>query len=339
MARVDLFDGTDMGSFQEGALVGARIVTASPTEELLSFAGGAAHMSITGVGLTYDGAGTLSGGLVTGVEVVSVAGRFLLTGAHTDAAILGQAFLTNNAQLSISSLLSGNDYIDVLGTSPPATDADFTAMGWGGDDTMLGGGTRSSLFGGDGNDTIQALTGDGNYLRGDAGADSIVGAAGFDDINGNMGADTLHGAAGDDWVVGGQGNDLQFGDVGGDVVLGNLGNDTLDGGDGGDQVRGGQGDDSVAGGAGNDYVSGDLGNDTITGGAGADLFHTWRGAGIDRVLDFHVQEGDRVVLDLGTTYSLSQVGADTVIDMGDGNQMILVGVSLNTLSATTIFFG
>jgi Ca2+-binding RTX toxin-like protein len=330
MARVDLFDGSDMGSFQEGALVGATIVTASPTEELLSFAGGAAHMSITGVGLTYDGNGTLSGGLVTGVEVASVAGRFLLTGAHTDASILGQAFLTNNAQLSISNLLSGNDFIDVLGTSPPATDADFTAMGWGGDDTMLGGGTRSSLFGGDGNDTIQALAGEGNYLRGDDGNDSIVGAAGFDDINGNMGNDTLHGGAGDDWVVGGKDNDRQFGDAGGDVVWGNLGNDTLDGGDGADQVRGGQGDDSV---------SGDRGADTITGGAGADLFHTSHDAGIDRVLDFHVSEGDRVMLDSGTTYRLSQVGADTVIDLDPGNQMILVGVSLNTLSATTIFFG
>jgi Ca2+-binding RTX toxin-like protein len=125
----------------------------------------------------------------------------------------------------------------------------------------------------------------------------------------------------------------------GAIVWGNLGNDTLDGGDGNDQVRGGQGDDSVSGGAGDDFVSGDRGNDTISGGAGADLFHSSHDAGIDRVLDFHVWEGDRVMLDPGTTYRLSQVGADTVIDLDAGSQMILVGVSLNTLTALSIFFG
>jgi hypothetical protein len=45
------------------------------------------------------------------------------------------------------------------------------------------------------------------------------------------------------------------------------------------------------------------------------------------------------MLDPGTTYSVSQVGADTVIDMGGGNQMILVGVQLSTLPAGWIFYG
>ena len=36
-------------------------------------------------------------------------------------------------------------------------------------------------------------------------------------------------------------------------------------------------------------------------------------------------------LDPGTTYTVSQVGADTVIDMGGGNQMILVGVQMSSL--------
>jgi Ca2+-binding RTX toxin-like protein len=102
-------------------------------------------------------------------------------------------------------------------------------------------------------------------------------------------------------------------------------------------VRGGQGDDLVNGGAGDDFVSGDRGNDTITGGAGADLFHGSQDAGIDRVLDFHLSEGDRVMLDPGTTYTVSQVGTDTVIDMGAGNQMILVGVQFSTLTPGWIF--
>ncbi len=39
------------------------------------------------------------------------------------------------------------------------------------------------------------------------------------------------------------------------------------------------------------------------------------------------------MLDPGTHYTMSQVGADTVIDMGTpGNQMILVGVQMSALT-------
>jgi serralysin len=140
-------------------------------------------------------------------------------------------------------------------------------------------------------------------------------------------------------VVGGKDNDLVFGDDGDDIVLGNLGNDTLDGGNGNDVVRGGQGDDVLVGGAGNDFISGDRGNDTESGGPGADIFHSSQDAGVDKVLDFHVAEGDRVMLDPGTTYTVSQVGADTVIDMGGGNQVILAGVQMSSLTPGWIFEG
>jgi Ca2+-binding RTX toxin-like protein len=207
-----------------------------------------------------------------------------------------------------------------------------------GDDSLTATPAATEIHAGAGADTIVG-TSVNDYLRGDDGDDSIAGGSAFDDINGNMGNDTAHGNAGDDWVVGGKDNDQLFGDAGDDIVWGNLGNDTLDGGDGNDQVRGGQGDDVVNGGAGNDFVSGDRGNDTVTGGAGADLFHDSQDAGIDRVLDFHLSEGDKVMLDPGTTFSVSQVGADTVIDMGGGNQMILVGVQMSSLPAGTIFLG
>src|SRR5262249_8028647 len=126
---------------------------------------------------------------------------------------------------------------------------------------------------------------------------------------------------------------------GDDIVWGNLGNDTLEGGAGNDQIRGGQGDDIVFGDAGNDYISGDRGNDTETGGAGADIFHSFSGAGVDRVLGFNVGEGDRGMLDPGTSFTVSQVGADTVIDMGNGDQVILVGVQASSLPPGTIFLG
>jgi Ca2+-binding RTX toxin-like protein len=207
-----------------------------------------------------------------------------------------------------------------------------------GDDFLIGTAAGGTIMAGAGADTI---TGDDvqNYLRGEDGDDSIAGGALFDDINGNMGNDTIEGGLGDDWVVGGKGDDSQSGGDGDDIVWGNLGNDTLDGGFGADQIRGGQGDDSISGGAGNDFISGDRGNDTESGGAGADTFHSFSGAGIDRVLDFKYAQGDRVMLDPGTSYTVSQVGADTVVDMGGGDQLILVGVNLSTLPSDWIFLG
>jgi beta-glucanase (GH16 family) len=194
-------------------------------------------------------------------------------------------------------------------------------------DTLTGGAGDDQIYGGGGQD----------YLRGGDGADTITGGDSFDDINGNKGDDVAHGGLGDDWVVGGQDNDQLWGDEGGDIVYGNLGNDTLDGGAGNDLIRGGQGDDVLTGGAGADWMSGDKGNDTLTGGAGADIFHSFGDAGIDRVLDFNVTEGDRVQLDPGTQYTVAQEGADTVIHMTGGAEMVLVGVQLSSLGSGWIF--
>jgi hypothetical protein len=74
----------------------------------------------------------------------------------------------------------------------------------------------------------------------------------------------------------------------------------------------------------------------MTGGAGGDIFHSSGDAGIDRVLDFNLAEGDRIQLDPGTTYSVLQSGADTIIQMTNG-QVVLVGVSMSSLTAGTIF--
>ena len=206
----------------------------------------------------------------------------------------------------------------------------------GGADTIIGSAVADGLHGYGGDDVIRG--GDGtNYLRGDEGADSILGGAGFDDIHGNMGADTASGGLGDDWVVGGKDNDLLAGDGGADLVYGNMGDDTCVGGDGNDIVRGGQANDTISGGAGNDFLSGDRGDDTIAGGAGADIFNTFGQAGLDRVTDFNLAEGDRVMVEAGTQYAVAQVGGDTVISMTGGGEMVLVGVQMSSLTSGWIF--
>jgi len=203
-------------------------------------------------------------------------------------------------------------------------------------DNIVGDAADNRLFGGNGADTVRG--GDGaNYLRGDDGSDSLGGGAGFDDINGNVGDDSASGGAGDDWVVGGKDRDVLFGDDGNDLVYGNLGADTCEGGAGADTLRGGQQDDVLLGGAGADFLSGDRDNDTLTGGEDADVFHTFGEAGLDRVTDFSLAQGDRVMLTPGTQYTLAQVGADTVISMTGGGQLTLVGVQMTSLNGAWIF--
>jgi serralysin len=185
-------------------------------------------------------------------------------------------------------------------------------------------------------DTLTAGAGP-NYVRGGDGDDAIHGGAGFDDINGNQGNDTIDGGSGGgDWLVGGQGDDRIVGHGGGEVIYGNLGADTLMGGGAGDVVRGGQGDDSIVAGSGAEWLSGDRGDDTLQAGSGPDVFHTFAEAGVDRVIGF--KPGiDHVQLDPGTHYVVSQAGADTVIDMGAGNEMVLVGVPMSSLAPGWIF--
>lgn len=309
-----------------------------------------------GAALTYDAAGRVNGGTV-GIFNFGQDGdfvRFKWT-AGVDAAPFNAYLVSRSPQAILPTLMSGNDV--VYGSSwyarYPENGTD-TLSGYGGDDLIAGFGGPDALYGGAGNDAIFAYSpptwsqtslasGDGSsstYMRGEEGDDTVVGGHGFDDINGNQGNDLLYGGFGADWVVGGQGNDWQFGNDGDDVVYGNLGNDTLDGGAGADWVRGGQGHDSLSGGAGDDFISGDMGNDTMSGGAGADRFRVAANTGQNRVVDFRVSDGDRVVVDPGTAYSYSQVSADVVISTAGGSgQMTLVGVTLSSLRAGWIYEG
>ena len=331
--------GNDFDQLDIGSLVLGQVSNASSAGFTVTLGGQIDTFS--GTGLQFGANGFPNAGAINAVEETYFGQRvFTLSGFSVPTAtFLGWAASGDNASAKLT-ILGGGDLIT-------GSDLNDRLRGYGGPDTVNAGGGADFIDGGDGDDQVFGGTGADvitdpggtNYLRGDEGDDVILGGVGFDDANGNMGNDTVSGGPGDDYSVGGKDNDSLTGDGGADIVWGNLGDDTCDGGDGADQVRGGQGHDSVAGGAGDDFVSGDRGDDTITGGTGADRFHGSQDAGIDRVLDFSLAQGDRVMLDPGTTYSLMQVGADAVLDMGNGAQMILVGVSMTSLTAGAIFFG
>jgi len=270
---------------------------------------------------TYNSAGDLTGGTITRWEErVDSSLYFDIQNVAVPVATFLDWVARGDNATAIRTVLAGADSI-------AGTIYGDLIRGYDGADTISGGGGADLIDGGAGV----------SYLRGDEGADTITGGASFDDINGNMGDDSASGGLGGDWVVGGKDQDRLRGDDGDDIVYGNLGLDTCEGGNGADTVRGGQDDDIVLGQAGNDWLSGDRGSDTITGGTGADIFHTFGDAGVDRVTDFNLAEGDRVMVDPGTTYAVAQSGADTVITMGGGGQMILVGVQASSLSGDWIF--
>jgi Ca2+-binding RTX toxin-like protein len=322
-------------------------VVTSRDDQGLKFANGqTSFLTLIGKGLTYREDSAFIYDIPTGTIHTAqfLANGFSanLSGPAVAGPTLFQWLVNDSTQQMFATYLVGADSMS------GDTGSNDLMRGFTGSDTMLGLGGNDTLWGGAGNDVLYAaapagrlspsLTVTGStYLRGEEGDDWIGGGSGFDDINGNMGADTAGGGDGEDWVVGGRDNDLLFGDAAYDLVYGNLGADTCDGGAGNDIVRGGQDDDVVLGGDGDDYVSGDKGSDTMTGGAGADIFHSFGDAGLDRVLDFSLAQGDRVQLDPGTQYTVSQSGADTVINMTGGGQMILVGVQMSSLTPGWIF--
>ena len=87
-------------------------------------------------------------------------------------------------------------------------------------------------------DEFQDLTGDRNYVVGNAGDDDLKGGDGIDGLNGN---------AGNDFIDGGPAKDALAGGVGNDFIKGGEGNDLIYGGNGDDELRGGEGDDTIFG--------------------------------------------------------------------------------------------
>ncbi|MEZ5716444.1 MAG: calcium-binding protein [Paracoccaceae bacterium] len=230
-----------------------------------------------------------------------------------------------------------------------------------GNDTLDGDIGRDRLEGGDGDDLLTGVD-DRDTLLGGDGDDTLYGGPGDDTLRGNDGDDQVYGSLGDDLVVGGTGRDSLNGNYGDDTlrgtggfdtVIGNVGSDAVYGGAQADYVDGGSGNDTVYGGGGYDTVVGGTGNDLLTGNYNADTFVFADGDGQDTITDFEALNGAERIdlsgvtaitgladleLSSATSGAAIQVGADVVIDTGDGNSITLLGVSLGDLDASDFVF-
>ena len=143
---------------------------------------------------------------------------------------------------------------------------------------------------------------------------------------------------GDDQIFAGNGNDTVFAGRGDDLVDGGSGHDDLHGEDGNDGLAGGDGNDDLSGGNGRDFIVGGAGCDEMTGGRGDDTFVIRAGSGVDTVTDLHSNDtvdlrdfgfasGDDVIA------AFQQRGRDAVLDLGNGDKLILEHTRVSELEA------
>ncbi len=204
-----------------------------------------------------------------------------------------------------------------------------------GNDLVMVGVGNDAVAGGDGDDEIYTALGD-DIVDAGAGDDAVFLWDGNDQAAGGTGNDTLFGEAGNDKLKGQQGADYIDGGAGNDVVKGGGGKDQLFGGDGNDKVKGGGGHDLIAGGDGVDILTGNGGRDTFAFNLGDDQ---------DTIKDFDGTR-DKIQLDddLGVTDFADvmgvagQVGADVLIDFGNGDTLTLEDTLLASLEANDFVF-
>lgn len=219
----------------------------------------------------------------------------------------------------------------------------------------------STLRGLGGDDKIFLEWSGGNTVEGGSGEDTLIYYNGRDtDIDLNNGwsrqsgfsNDTVSGienvttSSGHDEIYGSNIGNILRADFGNDEIYGRDGNDFLYGETGNDRLNGGRHNDALFGGNGNDRLNGNDGDDILTGGQDADIFIfiTDRDDNDqDIVTDFEIgvdrlDLDDTIIDDFGDYRDrASQVGANTVIDTGDGT-ITLEGINMLALTNADFIF-
>lgn len=164
-------------------------------------------------------------------------------------------------------------------------------------------------------------------------------------LTGNAGNNRIDGATGNDTMIGGLGNDTYVLDKATDVVieLAGQGTDTVMTpnsytllADFENLVLIGTGGIAGAGNGLDNIITGNTGANRLTGGGGADRFVFNLGSGADRIWDFSAAQNDLIDISAyshgvvgGGGVTITKSGANTLIDMGGGNTIIVTGVAYN----------
>ncbi|NSY36944.1 calcium-binding protein [Leisingera sp. ANG59] len=235
--------------------------------------------------------------------------------------------------ISDSSLLSGNDNIDVNIT----IGQNFSS--YGGNDTLKFGTGNDTLDGGSGIDTLIISDNFGNATATSSYSTLLIDSAdGLDRISGieileftnrtlavTVGSSSSNSLQGNtisgvthDLMLGGGGNDTLRGLSGNDVLIGEDGSDRLEGGAGLDQLNGGNGLDSLFGGDDSDILSGHSGDDLLDGGRGQDKLIG--GTGSDNMKGGN--GNDRLIGGGGNDTMSGGTGSDTM-NGGNGRDVLI----------------
>ena len=225
-----------------------------------------------------------------------------------------------------------------------------------GNDTLYGGTDADEIYGQDGNDLIYG--GDDfatDILVGGEGNDTLDGGAAWDQMYGGAGNDTYYASQQVDWVFEqpGEGIDTVIADSpNGYYLYANVENLTLVGntpfGVGNELanlILGNAIGNTLLGDAGNDTLDGGAGLDILWGQQGADTFRISKGTGIDIVADFQLGIDKLDVSAFGITTlaqlqaRMVQVNNDTALNLDNGDQVILLGVTATAISAGDVLLG
>lgn len=244
-------------------------------------------------------------------------------------------------------------------------DGNDDIYGGNGDDILSGGNGKDQVLGGGGNDRLYAgdiikiddAINEENYDESDGEGAFLDGQKGDDTIIGSVGNDILLGGDGKDLLIGGAGNDVLYADYDGEVDHQQNGdswsfsryvttdpsglkehtvrldtggyispswevgqNDTIVAGSGEDWASGGDGDDYIDGGSDNDVLWGDAGNDTVLGGDGDDII----------IGDEYPLYPTLATVTYGSDYLDGGAGNDSIV--GDnGNDVITGGAGNDSL--------
>ena len=183
----------------------------------------------------------------------------------------------------------------------------------------------------------------GNFGVGNELANTLTGNSGENLLIAGAGDDEVHSGAARDAIFGQDGADRLYGDGGLDYIVAGSGNDTIAGGADFDEIYGQDGDDTILGGT-NFTFDKLIGGDVLFGEAGNDIFVFTAGTGGDVIGDFTAGQDKIDLSAFGLSFvqaqaNFSQVGGDGAINLGNGDFIVLNGVTMSTLTAADFILG